>query len=75
MMVNIPYRSSESLMTERISVRLSAMRRTAGAIVLALVVGLLLTTLLSRLPEGFGGKPLHDLIPFDEPIALATFTA
>ena len=74
-MVNIPYRSSESLMTERISVRLSAMRRTAGAIVLALVVGLLLTTLLSRLPEGFGGTALRNLIPLDDPIALSTFTA
>jgi hypothetical protein len=75
MMVNIPYRSSESLMTERISVRLSAMRRTAGAIVLAFVVGLLVSTLLSRLPENFGGKALHELVPLDDPIALATFTA
>ena len=34
-MVNIPYRSSESLIAERLSVRLSALRRTAGAIVLS----------------------------------------
>ena len=74
-MVNIPHRSSESLIAERISVRLSAMRRTAGAIVLALIVTVLLGTLLSRLPENFGGKALHELVPLDEPIALATFTA
>ena len=74
-MVNIPHRSSESLIAERISVRLSAMRRTAGAIVLALIVTVLLGTLLSRLPENFGGKALHDLIPLDEPTTLATFTA
>jgi hypothetical protein len=74
-MVNIPYRSADSLAAERISLRLSAMRRTAGAIVLALIVAVLLGALLSRLPEGIGGKALHDLIPFDEPIALATFTA
>jgi hypothetical protein len=75
MMVNIPYRSADSLVAERISVRLSAMRRTAGAIVLALVAALFLGALLSRLPEGFGGPALQNLIPFDDPIALSTFTA
>lgn len=74
-MVNMPYRSSESLIGERISVRLSAMRRTAGAIVLALAAALILGALLSRLPEGFGGTGLQNLIPFDDPIALSTFTA
>ena len=74
-MVNIPYRSSESLVTERISVRLSAMRRTAGAVVLALVAVLILGALLSRLPLGFGGSALQNLIPLDDPVALSTFTA
>jgi hypothetical protein len=74
-MVNIPYRSSESIATERISVRLAAMRRTAGAIVFAFVVLLLLGAWLSTLPEGYGGKALHDLVPLDDPLALATFTA
>ena len=74
-MVNIPYRSADSLIAERISVRLSAMRRTAGAIVLAFIAALLLGALLSRLPEGFGGSALHDLVPLDDPIAMATFTA
>ena len=78
-MVNIPYRSSESLMTERISVRLSAMRRTAGAtigaIVLALVVALLAGAALSYLPEGFGGAALHELVPLNDPAALSAFTA
>ena len=66
-MVNIPYRSSESLAAERIAVRLSAMRRTAGALVLALIAALLLGTLLSRLPEDVGGAALHDLVPLDDP--------
>ena len=74
-MVNIPYRSSESLMAERISVRLSALRRIAGAIVLAAAVALILGVLLSRLPEDFGGAGLQNLIPLDDPIALSTFTA
>ena len=74
-MVNIPYRSADSLATERISVRLSAMRRTAGAIVLALIAALILGALLSRLPEGAGGAALQNLVPFDDPIALSTFTA
>lgn len=74
-MVNIPYRSSESLAAERISVRLSSMRRTAGAIVLALVAAVILGALLSRLPQGFGGPALQNLIPIDDPIALSTFTA
>jgi hypothetical protein len=74
-MVNIPYRSSESLAAERITNRLSAMRRTAGGIVLALVAALILGALLSHLPPGFGGAALHNLIPLDDPIALSTFTA
>ena len=74
-MVNIPYRSSESLIAERLPVRLSALRRTAGAIVLALVAALLVGTLLSRLPQDFGGPALHDLVPLGDPLALSTFTA
>jgi hypothetical protein len=74
-MVNIPYRSSESLMAERLSVRMAAHRRTAGAIVLAVIAALILGALLSRLPEGFGGPGLRNLIPLDDPIALSTFTA
>lgn len=72
-MVNIPHRSSDSLMAERISVRLSALRRTAGAIVLAIVTALIVGVLLSHLPDNLGGAALP--IPFDDPIALSTFTA
>ncbi len=75
MVVNIPYRSSESFAAERISVRLSSMRRTVGAILLAFVAALLLGALLSRLPEALGGMDMQNLIPFDDPIALSTFTA
>ena len=74
-MVNIPYRSSEALIAERISHRLSAMRRTAGAIVLALVTALLLGVLLEQLPAGFGGKALQNLVPLDDPAITALFTA
>jgi hypothetical protein len=78
-MVNIPHRSSESLIAERISARASAqgsaMTRTAGAIVLALLFALYLGVWLSHLPEGFGGKALHDLVPLDDPIALSSFNA
>jgi hypothetical protein len=74
-MVNIPYRSSESLISDRISIRLSAMRRTAGAIVLALFTALLLGILLEHLPEGLGGKALQELVPLDEPAVSALFTA
>jgi hypothetical protein len=74
-MVNVPHRSAESIMQERISVRLSAMRRTAGAVVLALAAALIVGALLSRTPAGFGGPGLQNLIPLDDPIALSTFTA
>jgi hypothetical protein len=74
-MVNIPHRSSESLIAERISARASAMTRTAGAIVLASIFALYLGVWLSRLPEGVGGKALHHLVPLDDPIALSSFTA
>jgi hypothetical protein len=54
---------------------MAAHRRTAGAIVLAVIAALILGTLLSRLPEDFGGPGLRNLIPLDDPIALSTFTA
>lgn len=72
-MVNIPYRSSESLLEERISVRLSALRRTAGAIVLALIAALLLGTLLQN--ASIEGGALQDLVPLDDPAVAALFTA
>jgi len=74
-MVNIPHRSSESLIAERISVRLSVMRRTAGAVVIAVIAALLLGAWLAHLPDDFGGPALQNLIPLDDPIALSTFTA
>ncbi len=74
-MVNIPYRSSESLIAERIDAPVSALRRTAGAIALGLIAALLVGALLSQLPEDFGGAGLRNLIPLDDPIALSTFTA
>ena len=74
-MVNIPYRSSESLIAGHISQRTAPMRRTAGAIVLGFIAAMLIGALLSQLPEGIGGAGLHNLVPFDEPIALSTFTA
>ncbi|GAB2178396.1 hypothetical protein [Dongia sp. agr-C8] len=72
-MVNIPYRSSESLLEERISDRLSALRRTAGAIVLALIAALLLGTLLQH--ASIDGNALQDLVPLDDPAVAALFTA
>jgi len=72
-MVNIPYRSSESLIAARISERLSAMRRTAGAIVLALLAAVLIGILLQRVPAG--GKNVLDFIPLDDPAVAAIFTA
>ena len=74
-MVNIPYRSSESLAAERIAARLASMRRTAGAVIFAIIVALLLGAWLAQLPEGFGGKALHDLVPLDDPAVAALFTA
>jgi ABC-type nitrate/sulfonate/bicarbonate transport system permease component len=74
-MVNIPYRSSESLGAERISERLSSMRRTAGAIVLGLVVALLIGLLLSRAPLVIHGVGLEGLVPLDDTAIAAIFTA
>jgi hypothetical protein len=72
-MVNIPHRSSESLMAEAVTLRLAEMRRTAGAVVLAFVVAWLLAALLGSLPEGT--RLLHDLVPLDDPAMAAIFTA
>jgi len=72
-MVNIPYRTSESLMAERISVRLSAMRRTAGVVVLTLLAAILLGVLLQNRP--IDGKALQDLVPLDDPAVTGLFTA
>jgi hypothetical protein len=72
-MVNIPYRSSESLMAERISVRAAALRRTAGAIVLSLLAAVLIGVLLENRPLDTGA--LHDLMPLDDPAVTWLFTA
>ena len=72
-MVNIPYRSSESLMAERVAPRLAAMRRTGGAMALVFLVSWLLAAVLAALPEGT--RVLHDLAPLDDPALAALFTA
>jgi len=72
-MVNIPYRSSESLMAERISVRASAIRRTTGAVVLALIAALMLGALLQDV--AIDSQALHDLVPLDDPAVSGLFTA
>jgi hypothetical protein len=72
-MVNIPYRSSESLMAERIAVRASALRRTAGAVVLTLVAAAVIGVLLQKRPPDTGA--LHDLVPLDDPAVTWLFTA
>jgi hypothetical protein len=72
-MVNIPYRSSESLMAERIAVRASALRRAAGAIVLSLVAAAVIGVLLQATP--LDGGALHDLVPLDDPAVTWLFTA
>jgi hypothetical protein len=74
-MVNIPYRSSESLAAERISNRLAAMRRIAGAFVLALLLALALGLLLDRAPSAWMGKGLEGLVPLDDTAVAAIFTA
>ena len=72
-MVNIPYRSSESLMAERLSVRMAAHRQTAGAVVSALVAAVLSGVLLQNTPPD--SKALQDLVPLDDPAATWLFTA
>ncbi len=72
-MVNIPYRSSESLMAERISDRLAVMRRTAGAFVLLYAAVLLLAAALAAAPDGV--RILNDSLPLDDPAMAALFTA
>jgi hypothetical protein len=72
-MVNIPYRSSESLMAERLSVRMAAHRRTAGAVVIALLAAVLIGILLQNTPQG--SNALHDLVPLDDPAVSGLFTA
>ena len=74
-MVNIPYRSSESLIAAHVSEHDAPLRRTAGAIVLGFIAAMIVGALLAQLPEGFGGEGLRNLIPLDDPIALSTFTA
>src|SRR5262245_29397431 len=70
--VNIPYRYARSLAAQSIAGRLCAMRRTAGGIVLALIVALIVGALLSPVPEAFDGAALRNLVPLDNPIALST---
>jgi hypothetical protein len=72
-MVNIPYRHGDFPAAQRVSEQLSAIRRTTGAIVLALITALLLGVLLENVP--LSGKLPHDLVPLDDPALAALFTA
>jgi|APAra7269096979_1048534.scaffolds.fasta_scaffold196841_2 hypothetical protein len=72
-MVNIPHRSSESLMAEAIALRTDAIRRTVTAIVGALLAAILIGALLQARPADT--NPLHDLVPLDDPAVSWLFTA
>ena len=73
-MVNIPHRSSESLMAETVQ-RLSPLRNLVDIAAYLLVAFLAAALILHQLLPGFGGKALHDLVPVDDPVAAAGFTA
>jgi hypothetical protein len=72
-MVNLPHRSSESLMREAISRRAEAIQRTAGAIALTLLAALLIGAILQQQPPK--SDALHDLLPLDDPAVSWLFTA
>ena len=72
-MVNIPYRSSETLIAEHLSAPLAAVRRTIAAVVLALIFAVLLGLVLEHV--SVGGDTLRNLVPLDEPAVAALFTA
>jgi hypothetical protein len=72
-MVNIPHRSSESLITEAISARATALQQTAGALVLALLAAFLIGAILQASPVETNA--LHDLVPLDDPAVSWLFTA
>jgi hypothetical protein len=72
-MVNIPHRSSESLMAEAIALRTDAIRRTVTAIVVALLAAILIGALLQARALETGA--LHDLVPLDDPAVSWLFTA
>jgi hypothetical protein len=69
-MVNMPYRSSESLMVEHISLRHWLPPR---GMLLAFLAAFLIAALLFSLPSGT--KVLHDLVPLDDPAMAAILTA
>jgi hypothetical protein len=72
-MVNIPHRSSESLITEAISARAVAIQRTAGAIALALLALFLIGAVLQQHP--LDTSAVQDLVPLDDPAVSWLFTA
>jgi hypothetical protein len=72
-MVNIPYRHGEFPAAQRVADQLSAIRRTTGAIVLALITALLLGVLIDQV--SLSGNLPHDLVPLDDPGLAALFTA
>jgi hypothetical protein len=74
-MVNMPYRSSETLIAGTIEARFEALRRAVGAVVLAVFAALVLGTLLQSVPADAGGAALRDLAPVGDLVAAAGFTA
>ena len=69
-MVNIPHRSSESLMAATIAERAASLRRSAGALVLAVAAALILGTLLRN-----AKIDTREFVPLDEPQVTWLFTA
>jgi hypothetical protein len=72
-MVNIPYRSSEALLAEHLSVPMAALRRTIGAVVLALIFAVLLGLMLEHV--SVDGDAVQNLVPLDDPALTGLFTA
>jgi hypothetical protein len=52
---------------------MAAHRRTAGAVVIALLAAVLIGILLQNTPQG--SNALHDLVPLDDPAVTGLFTA
>jgi len=73
-MVNMPHRSSESLMAEAAQ-RFDPLRDVVDIVAYLAFALLAAALVLHQLPPGFGGQALHDLVPVDDPVAAAGFTA
>ncbi len=78
-MVNMPHQGphldSDTLIEDIVAARFETLRRVTGAVLLAIIAAAVIGSLLRSVPANAGGTALQQLVPTDDIVAAAGFTA